>query len=51
MRSDQNRDRDPYPERMRLTPQADHYSAGEPATLPAAKKKKKKIKRKEINKS
>jgi succinoglycan biosynthesis protein ExoA len=35
MRSDQNRDRDPYPERMRLTPQADHYSAGEPATLPA----------------
>jgi cellulose synthase/poly-beta-1,6-N-acetylglucosamine synthase-like glycosyltransferase len=35
MHNDQNRDRDPYPERMRLTPQADHYSPGESATLPA----------------
>jgi succinoglycan biosynthesis protein ExoA len=33
MQSDQNQDR--YPERMRLTPQADHYSPGESATLPA----------------
>jgi succinoglycan biosynthesis protein ExoA len=33
MQSDQNQDR--YPERMRLTPHADHYSAGESATLPA----------------
>jgi succinoglycan biosynthesis protein ExoA len=35
MHNDQNRDQDRYPERMRLTPLADHYSAGESATLPA----------------
>src|ERR1700722_88276 len=35
MHSDQNQGQDRYPERMRLTPQANHYSAGESATLPA----------------
>src|ERR1700761_2264257 len=33
MHNDQNRDR--YPEQLRLTPQADDYSPGGPATLPA----------------
>jgi hypothetical protein len=35
MHNDQNQGQDGYPERVRLTPQADHYSAGEPVTLPA----------------
>src|SRR5487761_987630 len=35
MHNDQNHDQDRYPERMRLTPLADHYSPGESATLPA----------------
>jgi hypothetical protein len=35
MHNDQNQGQDRYPERARLTPQADHYSAGEPVTLPA----------------
>jgi glycosyltransferase involved in cell wall biosynthesis len=35
MHNDQDQGQARYPERMRLTPQANHYSAGEPATLPA----------------
>jgi glycosyltransferase involved in cell wall biosynthesis len=35
MHNDQNQGQDRHPERVRLTPSADHYSAGESATLPA----------------
>ena len=35
MHNDQNQGQDRYPERVRLTPQADHYSPGGPGTLPA----------------
>ena len=35
MHNDQNQGQDRYPERVRLTASADHYSAGESATLPA----------------
>jgi len=35
MHNDQNQGQDRYPERQRLTPQEEHYSPGESATLPA----------------
>src|SRR5580692_2200891 len=35
MHNDQNQGQDRYPERVRLTPQADHYTPGGPGTLPA----------------